>query len=112
MVGSDYDICQSAPRSKVWEVHQTSNQSEVTPGQTMDRDETRRWLGYIVNIAINRKAGIPDWGCRKRDPEYQIRLRRDCVDVRNWVNHRMRFYSLETAEIRKRFGDMVPRYNE
>ena len=33
-------------------------------GGTMNRDETRRWLGYIVNMAINRKAGIPDDGRR------------------------------------------------
>ena len=55
------------------------------------RDETRRWLGYIVNMAINRKAGIPDEGRRKRDPDYQIRLLRDCVYIRNWLNHRQRF---------------------
>jgi hypothetical protein len=81
-------------------------------GQTMDRDETRRWLGYIVNMAINRKAGIPDEGRRKRDPDYQIRLRRDCAYIRNWLNHRMRFYSLETPEMRKRYGHLVARYDE
>jgi len=81
-------------------------------GGTTNRDETRRWLGYIVNMAINRKAGIPDQGRRKRDPDYQVRLRRDCVYIRNWLNHRQRFYSLETPEMRKRYGHLAARYDE
>jgi hypothetical protein len=81
-------------------------------GQTMDRDETRRWLGHIVNVAINRKAGIPDSGRRKRDPAYQIQLRRDCAYIRKWLNHRLRFYSLETPEMRRRYGHLVARYDD
>jgi hypothetical protein len=49
---------------------------------------------------------------RGRDPDYQIRLRSDCVCVRNWINHRRRFYSLETPEMRERYGHLVASYDE
>jgi hypothetical protein len=32
--------------------------------------------------------------------------------VRNWINHRRRFYSLETPEIRERYGPLVARYDD
>jgi hypothetical protein len=81
-------------------------------GYKPDREQARTRLGWLVNVAINRKAGIPDSGRRKRDPDYQIRLRRDCVYIRNWLNHRMRFYSLETPEMRQRYGHLIARYDE
>jgi hypothetical protein len=76
-------------------------------GYKLDRDQARKRLGWLVNVAINRKAGIPDSGRRKRDPEYLIQLRRDCSCIRNWLNHRRRFYSLETPEMRERYGHLV-----
>ena len=78
----------------------------------LHREQARNRLGWLVNVAINRKAGIPDDGRRKRDPDYQIRLRRDCAYIRNWLNHWMRFYSLETPEMRKRYEHLVARYDQ
>lgn len=78
-------------------------------GGEMDRIQCRSWLKHIVNVAINRKAGIRDVACRKQQDDYYWQLRRDCYAVRAWLNHRVRFYGLETPELRRHYGHMISR---
>lgn len=74
---------------------------------TLTRGEARRRLASLVNVAINRKAGIPDAAHRKQRPEYQVALWRDCRAVRDRVNRRVVVRRFETAEIRRRYGHLL-----
>ena len=56
---------------------------------TLTKGQARRRLRFLVNTAINRKAGVPDVACRKQDADYQAGLRRDCNRVRDRVNRRV-----------------------
>jgi hypothetical protein len=68
-------------------------------------------LAYLVNVAINRKAGISDVACRKQDPDYQARLRRDAWRLRD-IARRVRVYQFETPEVRDRFSHLLSRYDD
>jgi hypothetical protein len=76
------------------------------------RDGARARLGFLVNTAINRKAGEPDARCRKQETAYLTKVRRDCEGVRDAVNHRRRAWGLngrrwETDEIQARYGHLL-----
>lgn len=78
-------------------------------GNAMTQAQARRRLSFLVNLAINRKAGIPD-------PEDDIELWRDCQLAQHlvhrnnpsglqwrWTNMR-RF---RTRWIQKRYGHLL-----
>lgn len=74
----------------------------------MDKDQARRRLKFLINVAINRKAGIPDVVGRKQTPEYQRDLAYDCRDVNEWRRHsslwcRRPRHRLRTKEIHEHF---------
>jgi hypothetical protein len=69
-------------------------------------------LIWFINVAINRKAGIPDVACRKQDSDYWWALQRDCQRIRAWANRRARVYSLETPELRKRYKHLCSRHED
>ena len=79
-------------------------------GGRLKRHELERELAHYVNTAINRRAGIRDEGSRKRSEEYQFKLFTDCRRIRGHFNNRIRFYELETPEMRKRYGHLVSTY--
>lgn len=75
-------------------------------GFYMTKDEARRELSMLIDVAINRRAGIPDRVGRKQEPDYLIRLRRDRNALLD-IHRRIRVYQFETKEIRQRFGHLL-----
>jgi hypothetical protein len=74
---------------------------------------SRRYrVSWLINVAINRRAGIPDVACRKQEDHYQTQQWRDCKAIRNWVNHRIRIYGLETPELRRRYEHLICRHDD
>lgn len=81
-------------------------------GFYLDKAAARRKLSHLIDVAINRKAGIPDVPVgRKFDPDYVTRVWRDCYRVRDMAK-RIRHYSLETPELTRRFGHLLSRYDD
>jgi hypothetical protein len=76
-------------------------------GRRLDRHQARRRLTYLIDMAINRKAGIPDVPSRKHESDYQIRIFRDMRALHDRINRRVRVYQFETAEVRKRFQHLL-----
>ncbi len=73
----------------------------------LSKDEARRRLHFLVNVAINRRAGIPDEQGRKQRHEYQIEQYRDCQAVRECVQHRRIVRQFATRVVRERFGHLL-----
>lgn len=70
-------------------------------GHYLTQPQARHKLTWLINMAINRKAGIPDEPSRKYGPDYQRGLLQDA----NQLNSpRLRIYFLNTPELRRRFS--------
>jgi len=70
-------------------------------GFYLTKPEARHKLTWLINVAINRKAGLAGRPFRKHEPDYQRGLRQDATRL----NHpRLRIYSLTTPELRARFA--------
>lgn len=87
---------------------------ESRHGNLLTKDQARQRLRFLVNVAINRKACIPDVACRKQESSYQMDLWRDCQEVRMHFNAigRPRIWGLNgkrfrTDEIQKRYGHLL-----
>lgn len=78
----------------------------------LTRQAAQERLGWLVNVAINRKAGIPDVACRKQASDHQAALYRDAGRLMAITRHRVRHYQFETAEVRRRFGHLLSRYDD
>lgn len=76
-------------------------------GYEMDRSQCRAWLGYLVNTAINRKAGIPDTKGRKQESDWQWAARRDQRKLHDKIRHHVRVYQWETRKVRERFSHLL-----
>lgn len=50
----------------------------------MDKNHAKHRLKFLINMAINRKAGIPDVVGRKQSSDYQRDLYYDCQQIRHW----------------------------
>jgi hypothetical protein len=69
--------------------------------------QARYHLTRLINIAVNRRAGIPDCPSRKHDQDYQRYL---WLDANELNMPRLRIYSLRTPELQRRFAHrLVPR---
>jgi hypothetical protein len=82
-------------------------------GRRLSRDEAQARLGWLVKVAINRKAGTDNPPGRKHDESYQISMRRDCQELRDHRRWRRRLWGLngrrfENEDIQRRFGHMLP----
>lgn len=75
------------------------------------RPEAKKKLHWLVQMAINRKAGIPDRRGRKDDPDYQIKLYRDQQRLKD-IARNIRVYQFETREVKKRFSHLLSNYND
>lgn len=80
-------------------------------GFYMDKGEAKRKLTWLIHVAINRKAGVPDQYGRKDDLDYQIRLRRDKYRLQD-IAKRVRVYQFETEECKSRFSHLLSRYDD
>lgn len=91
---SNYDLCRN-PEDKF--------------DSKMTKPQTRARLAFLVNVAINRKAGIPDVKGRKQDPDYQTSLRRDARSINDHFGKRfaLRYTALSNADLRKRYRDVL-----
>lgn len=72
----------------------------------LTKEQTKQKLAWLINMAINRKAGIPDYPSRKHSDMYQTDLRRDynfLIDIKNRII--VRRFNL--PEINKRFGHLL-----
>ena len=78
----------------------------------MTKAKVRRRLAFLVHVAINRKAGVPDAVGRKQDTDYQRSLWRDVRAVRDKVNRRVIVRQFETPEIRTRYGHLLTRWED
>jgi hypothetical protein len=70
-------------------------------GHSLTQPQARHKLTFLINMAINRKAGLPDAPSRKYDPDYQRGLLQDANDL-NYP--RLRIYFIRTPELRRRFA--------
>jgi hypothetical protein len=78
------------------------------------KEYARQRLAFLIHVAINRKAGIPDITCRRQDAAYQHDLHKDCADIRNYRRSRIRPWGLNgrrfrTDVIQERFGYFLDR---
>jgi hypothetical protein len=76
---------------------------------TINKDQARHRLKFLINVAVNRKAGIPDEVGRKQSRNYQIDLWYDSNDIKRWRQARivpagLRPGKFRIAEIQKRCG--------
>jgi hypothetical protein len=76
----------------------------------LDKPAAQRKLTWLVNVAVNRKAGMPDVPLNHRGKparralsEHQIHLRRDFYRLQDMAK-RIRVYQFETPEVQQRFG--------
>ena len=75
-------------------------------GFYLTKPEAKCKLSFLLHVAINRKAGIPDYFGRKDDPDYQMRLRRDRNRLQDIAN-RIRVYQFENEECKSRFSHLL-----
>lgn len=81
-------------------------------GFYLNKEQARRQLHWLIDVAINRKAGLPDVRDHRDTPDYLTRLRRDywrLIDIRQ---RRIRVYQFETPEVRRRFKHLLSRYDD
>jgi hypothetical protein len=79
---------------------------DPSPFGRLTKDRARRRLHFLIDVAVNRKAGIPDEPFPKCAADYQVRLRGDQSRLQD-VARRVRVYQFETAEVRRRFGHFL-----
>jgi hypothetical protein len=79
---------------------------DPSPFGRLTKDQARRRLYFLLDVAINRKAGIPDEPFPKCGQDYQLRLRRDQSRLRD-LARRVRVYQFETGKVRRRFGHLL-----
>jgi hypothetical protein len=77
----------------------------------LTKERARRLLHYIIDVAINRKAGIPDFPHEKCHLDFQNRLRRDQQRLKD-IHNRIRVYQFETKEVQRRFSHLLSRYDD
>jgi hypothetical protein len=80
-------------------------------GFALTKMEARKLLIWLINIAINRKAGIQDCPSRKHSARYQTSMLRDKNRLEDIAN-RIRVYQFETPEISKRFGHLLSSFDD
>jgi hypothetical protein len=81
-------------------------------GFYLSKDQARAKLRWLLHVAINRKAGLPDVPSKKHTDEYQVRLARDVRRVRACINHRVVVHQFETDMIRKRYRHLQSDYRD
>ena len=59
-------------------------------GSTLTKNEARRKLHFLLDVAVNRRAGIPDVPARKHSSEYQLHQHRDRWRIHDIVTRRVR----------------------
>lgn len=96
-IASDFEQCKD-PESR-W-------------GRTLTKPDAERRLAFLVNVAINRKAGIPDVAGRKQESDYQTDLWRDHDELRRHRRERLVPWGLNgrrfrTPEVQRRFGHLL-----
>lgn len=75
-------------------------------GRTLTKAQARTKHAFLIDVAINRRAGLPDRPSRNWHEDQQWRWRRDqqrLLDIRR----RVRVYQFETREVRRRFGHLL-----
>lgn len=75
-----------------------------TWGVYLTKPEARRRLTWLINVAVNRRAGIPDCPSRKHTYDYQRYLRLDANDLNT---PRLRIYFVRTPELAIRFAHRI-----
>jgi hypothetical protein len=92
--------------------HERCKNPEQRFGNPMTRDEARDRLAFLVNVAINRKAGIPDVAGRKQESDYQAALWRECHEIRGHFARRRKLWGLngrrfQTDILQARYGHLL-----
>lgn len=85
---------------------------EAWRGETMTRAEAQRQLTDLIDVAINRKAGVPDVIGRRDESSHLISLRRDQRRLEDIRRIRLRVYQFETAEVRARFSHLLASFDD
>jgi hypothetical protein len=75
-------------------------------GFYITKPEAEQKLIWLIQMAINRKAGIPDQFGKRDDIDYVGKLRRDQIALQN-IRRRIRVYQFETKEVRSRFSHLL-----
>jgi hypothetical protein len=78
---------------------------------TMSHHQVKRRLPFLLHVAINRRAGIPDVACRKQESDYQVGLYRDSWRLRD-IARRVRVYQFESQEVRRRCAHLLSSYDD
>lgn len=78
----------------------------------MDYEEWRREFRQALDRRINDKGGIVQRG-RKYDYLYQLNMQRDQRALHDYTQRRIRgVYRLSTPELQKRFGHLLPSWDD
>ena len=73
----------------------------------LNKIQAKKKLEYLIHVAINRKAGIPDTPKgRKYSENYQLDLRRDYNKLKD-IKNRIIVRSFNLPEINKRFSHLL-----
>jgi hypothetical protein len=76
-------------------------------GRTMTKEQAQRELTWLINVAINRKAGMPDEPYKKCSWDYQTRLWRDQRNLHEIINRRLSVMQFETSEVSRRYAHLL-----
>lgn len=68
----------------------------------LNKAQARKKLHWLIDVAINRRAGLPD-----NDPADLIPYWRDKQRLEDILVRRIRHYQFETVEVRNRFGHLL-----
>jgi len=76
-------------------------------GFYLDKQDAKSKMIWLINVAINRKAGVPDVPSRKYGSYYQTQLIRDIHRVRDRINHRIVVHQFETEQMQRRYRHLL-----
>jgi hypothetical protein len=79
-------------------------------GSYMNKAQAGRRLHWLIDVAINRKAGVE---CKERccDPLTWIGWRRDQQRLQD-IHRRIRVYQFETEEVKTRFSHLLSKHDD
>ena len=75
-------------------------------GETMTQEEAQTRLSHMIDVAINRKGGIPDSYGRRDTSDHRRALLQDSIDARA-ARQRVRIYQFRTPEFRRTCGYLL-----
>lgn len=73
----------------------------------LSQAQARRKRDFLIHVAINRRAGLPDEPFKRGEADYMWRAWRDQQNLHYILTTRLRVYQFETHEVRRRYGHLL-----